>query len=180
MDLRTGEMKPHNPEDFCTKITSVAPDTKNTELFAAFMDRVTISDKALERYLQEIAGMCAVGHVLRENLIIAYGEGGNGKSTLFNLLAHVLGDYAGALSAETLTANCRKNKSPEFAELRGKRLVIAAELEEGMRLDTSIDCQKPVQYRSHFGGEEIQGSSPVCSFAYGDPVYKSPSEDRYD
>lgn len=50
----------------------------------------------------------------------------------------MLGDYAGSLSAETLTVNCRKNKSPEYAELRGKRLVIAAELEEGMRLDTAI------------------------------------------
>ena len=62
----------------------------------------------------------------------------SGKSTLFNLLAYVLGDYAGNLSAETLTANCRKNKSPEYAELRGRRLVIAAELEEGMRFDTAI------------------------------------------
>lgn len=81
--------------------------------------------------------MFSVGRVLREKLIIAYGEGGNGKSTLFNLLAHVMGDYAGALSAETLTVNTRKNKSPEYAELRGKRIIIAAELEEGMRLDTS-------------------------------------------
>ena len=138
VDLRTGEMKPHNPNDYCTKITSVAPDDVNAEMFAEFMDRVTCHDQELALYLQEIAGMCAVGRVLRENLIIAYGEGGNGKSTLFNLLAHVLGDYSGALSAETLTANCRKNKSPEYAELRGKRLVIAAELEEGMRLDTAI------------------------------------------
>ena len=138
VDLRTGEMKPHDPDDYCTKITSVAPDKKNAELFASFMKRVTVNDEDLERYLQEVAGMCAVGRVLRENLIIAYGEGGNGKSTLFNLLARVLGDYSGSLSAETLTANCRKNKSPEYAELRGKRLVIAAELEEGMRLDTAI------------------------------------------
>lgn len=138
IDLRTGEMKAHDPDNYCTKITSVAPDNKNAELFASFMKRVTVNDEDLERYLQEVAGMCAVGRVLRENLIIAYGEGGNGKSTLFNLLARVLGDYSGSLSAETLTANCRKNKSPEYAELRGKRLVIAAELEEGMRLDTAI------------------------------------------
>ena len=138
VDLRTGEVKPHDPADFCTKITTVAPDTVNADIFAAFMERVTMGDKQLARYLQEVAGMCAVGRVLRENLIIAYGEGGNGKSTLFNLLARVLGDYSGALSAETLTANCRKNKSPEYAELRGKRLIIAAELEEGMRLDTAI------------------------------------------
>lgn len=138
VDLRTGKMNPHKSEDYCTKITTVTPDTVNAALFADFMKRVTVGDKDLERYLQEVAGMCAIGHVLRENLIIAYGEGGNGKSTLFNLLSHVLGDYAGALSAETLTANCRKNKSPEYAELRGKRLIIAAELEEGMRLDTAI------------------------------------------
>lgn len=138
VNLRTGELRSHNPDDYCTKITSVSPDDKNAEVFADFMDRVTCHDRELALYLQDIAGMCAVGRVLRENLIIAYGEGGNGKSTLFNLLARVLGDYSGSLSAETLTANCRKNKSPEYAELRGKRLVIAAELEEGMRLDTSI------------------------------------------
>jgi len=137
VDLRTGEMRPHNPADYCTKITTVAPSTEGAELFAEFLQRVTCNDSDLERYLQEVAGMFTVGEVLRENLIIAYGEGGNGKSTLFNLLARIMGDYAGALSAETLTVNCRKNKSPEYAELRGKRIIIAAELEEGMRLDTS-------------------------------------------
>ena len=138
VDLKTGEMKKHDPKDYCTNMTAVTRGTAGREIFSDFMERVTVGDKALAMYLQEVAGMCAIGRVLRENLIIAYGEGGNGKSTLFNLLAHVLGGYSGALSAETLTANCRKNKSPEYAELRGKRLVIAAELEEGMRLDTAI------------------------------------------
>ena len=137
VDLRTGQMRPHNPADYCTKITTVAPGEDGAELFAEFLQRVTCNDSDLERYLQEVAGMFTVGEVLRENLIIAYGEGGNGKSTLFNLLARIMGDYAGALSAETLTVNCRKNKSPEYAELRGKRIIIAAELEEGMRLDTA-------------------------------------------
>ena len=138
VDLHTGIMKPHTPNDFCTKITAVTPDSVNADKFESFMEMLTVGDKSLENYLQDIAGMCAIGHVLRENLIIAYGEGGNGKSTFFNLLARVLGDYSGLLSAEILTANCRKNKSPEQAELRGKRLVIAAELEEGMRLDTAV------------------------------------------
>lgn len=137
VDLRTGIIRPHSPNDYCTKITTVSPDTVNADMFAEFLQRVTVGDKELEQYLQEIAGMCAVGKVLSENLIIAYGEGGNGKSTLFNLLAKVLGDYSGGLSAETMTTKPGKNKSPEYAELRGKRLVIAAELEEGTRLDTA-------------------------------------------
>lgn len=138
LNLVTGEMKNHDPCDFITKITAVSPGTENAEIFTDFLERLTVGDRELERFLQEIAGMCAVGRVLRENLIVAYGRGGNGKSTFFNLLARIMGDYHGLLSAETLTVNCRKNKSPEYAELRGRRLVIAAELSEGARLDTSI------------------------------------------
>ena len=138
VDLHDGSIRPHDPEDFCTKITGCAPGSEGKELFREFLDRITCSDRELQDYLQMIAGMFVVGAVYRECLIIAYGGGGNGKSTLFNLLAMVMGDYAGNLSAETLTANCRKNKSPEYAEMRGKRLVIAAELEEGMRFDTAI------------------------------------------
>ena len=48
-----------------------------------------------------------------------------------------MGDYAGSLSTETLITHSRKNKSPEYAELRGKRIVVASELEEETRLDTA-------------------------------------------
>jgi len=137
INLITGELRKHDPRDFCTKICTVSPNEDGKELFSNFLEQITSSDKKLEAYLQQVAGMFAVGAVYRECLIIAVGGGGNGKSTFFNLLAKVLGDYSGSMSSEVLTANCRKNKSPEYAELRGKRLVIAAELEEGMRLDTA-------------------------------------------
>ena len=138
VDLRSGEMRPHSPYDFITKVTGCSPGTDGADLFCDFLQRITCDDRELQDYLQSVAGLFLIGAVYRECLIIAYGGGGNGKSTLFNLLSFVMGDYAGALSAETLTANCRKNKSPEYAELRGKRLIIAAELEEGMRLDTAV------------------------------------------
>ena len=37
------------------------------------------------------------------------------------------------MSADTLTVGCKRNVKPELAEAKGKRLIIAAELEEGMR-----------------------------------------------
>lgn len=138
VDLRTGQMKPHDPDDYCTKITAVAPGRDGSDIWLRFLDDITVKDKDLKRYLQDVAGLCAIGEVKREELIIAFGGGSNGKSTFFNLLFRVLGEYSGMLSAETLTTNCRKNKSPEYAELRGKRLIIAAELEEAQRLDTSV------------------------------------------
>lgn len=138
IDLRTGQIKPHDPKDRITKIAAASPGEDGKDLFDNFLDRVTCGDKELKVLLQEVAGMCAIGHVYSETLTIAYGSGGNGKSTLFNALAKCFGDYAGQLSAEVLTTNSRKNKSPEYAELRGKRIVLACELEEGMRLDTSV------------------------------------------
>ena len=68
---------------------------------------------------------------------IAYGEGRNGKSTFWNTLSRVLGTYSGNMSADTLTVGCKRNVKPELAEAKGKRIIIAAELEEGMRLNTS-------------------------------------------
>ena len=60
------------------------------------------------------------------------------KSTFWNAIARVLGSYSGTISADALTVGGKRNVKPEMAELKGKRLVIAAELEEGVRLNTSI------------------------------------------
>lgn len=138
IDLKNHEIRPHNPSDYCTKITAVSPSDKGKELFMKFLKSITCEDNELQEYLQLVVGMCAIGKVFCENLIIAYGTGKNGKSTFFNLLSQVLGDYSGSLSAETLTSECRKNKSPEYAELCGKRLVISSELEDDTSLNTSI------------------------------------------
>lgn len=53
------------------------------------------------------------------------------------MVSRVLGTYSGNISADMLTVGCRRNVKPELAEAKGKRLLIAAELEEGMRLNTS-------------------------------------------
>lgn len=138
INLRTGEMRKHNPLDLCTKITAISPDAGNSDIWLTFLEQITCQDKELEDYLQQVVGTFVIGAVKREELIIATGSGGNGKSTFFGLIQRILGDYSGSISSEVLTSSCRKNKSPEIAELRGKRFVLAAELEESQRLDTAM------------------------------------------
>ena len=138
VDLRTGKIRPNAPNDYCTKITAGAPSLDGMDEWLAFLDRLTCGDRDLQEYHQIVAGMQAVGKVFVENLIIATGIGGNGKSSFYNAMARVMGDYAGSIASDVLITNSRKNKAPEYAELRGKRLVIAAELEEGTRLDTGV------------------------------------------
>ena len=128
----------HDPEDLVTKVTAVAPGDKGRNLWEESLELFFCRDKELIDYVQEIVGMAAVGKVYAEHMIIAYGGGANGKSTFWNTIARVLGNYSGKLSAEALTMNCKRNVKPEMAELKGKRLIIASELEEGTRLNTGM------------------------------------------
>ena len=139
-DLRLGMSgaRDHSPEDLITKMTTVAPSDEGMELWLSSVENFFCGDKELMDYVQQTVGLAAIGKVYQEALIIAYGEGSNGKSTFWNAIAKVLGSYSGSMSADSLTVGCKRNVKPEMAELKGKRLVIAAELEEGMRLNTSI------------------------------------------
>ena len=128
----------HRSEDYITKITAAEPGDKGKELWQDSLNTIFCGDAELVDYVQQIVGMAAVGRVYMESLVIAYGEGRNGKSTFWNTIARVLGTYSGNMSSDTLTVGCKRNVKPELAEAKGKRLIIAAELEEGMRLNTAV------------------------------------------
>lgn len=138
-DLRIGlpSAHEHTPADFITKQTTVDPSGGGMDIWQDALETFFCGDNELIDYVQEIAGLSAIGKVCVEGLIIAYGEGRNGKSTFWNTLSRVMGTYSGNMSADTLTVGCKRNVKPELAEAKGKRIIIAAELEEGMRLNTS-------------------------------------------
>lgn len=138
-DLRIGlpSAHEHTPADFITKQTTVDLSDEGMDIWQDALETFFCGDNELIDYVQEIAGLSAIGKVCVEGLIIAYGEGRNGKSTFWNTLSRVLGTYSGNMSADTLTVGCKRNVKPELAEAKGKRIIIAAELEEGMRLNTS-------------------------------------------
>ena len=139
-DLRKGMAgaREHDPEDFITKITAVSPSEKGKQIWLDSLDAIFKKDKELIEYVQMICGLAAIGKVFVEAMIIAYGEGGNGKSTFWNSIFRVLGLYSGKISADTLTVGCKRNVKPEMAEMNGRRLLIASESQEGARLNDSI------------------------------------------
>lgn len=130
--------KPTDPADLLTKVTAVVPGNEGEDLWNDALQLFFCGDQSLIEYVQMICGLCIVGKVYMEAMIIAYGDGRNGKSTFWNVLYKVLGSYSGNISADALTVNCKRNVKPEMAELKGKRMIIAAELQEGMRLNTSV------------------------------------------
>lgn len=136
-DLRDGTRREHDPADLLTKQTALDPTENGAQVWQDALDVFFQSDPELIAYVQRIVGLAAIGQVFVEALVIAYGDGRNGKSTFWNTIARVLGTYAGNMSADVLTIGGNRNVKPELAEAKGKRLIIAAESEEGVRLSTS-------------------------------------------
>ena len=138
-DLRVGaaSRRDHAPSDMCTKQTSVTPSDVGMEIWKEALDTIFQKDAELIGYVQRICGLALIGKVMIEALIIAYGDGSNGKSTFWNTIARTFGSYADAISADVLIAGKKNSAKNDMAETRGKRLLIAAETEEGKRLSTA-------------------------------------------
>lgn len=135
--LKTGESKDHDPFDYITKQTTVDPSDEGSDIWLSALATIFEGDAEVIEYVQRIVGLGLIGKVYVEALIISYGNGSNGKSTFWNSIARVLGTYSGMMSAEILTVGYKQNVKPEIAEAKGKRLLIAAEMEESVRLSTS-------------------------------------------
>jgi putative DNA primase/helicase len=138
VDLKTGELMPHDAKYRLTSMTSVAPAKVPTPMFNAFLDKVFCGDAELIEFVQRSLGSALVGKVYTENLIIANGCGSNGKSTLFNTMQYLLGDYATSIDPNLLMSSKANEQQVGMAMMEGKRFAVAQETEEGQRLSSSM------------------------------------------
>jgi putative DNA primase/helicase len=132
VDLTTGETRPAQPDDYITKMTSVAPgNTAEPPLWLKFLDEATLGDQALIRFLQQIAGYSLTGDVREHALFFSYGSGGNGKGTFVHMLKGIWADYAVVAPMDTFTESRGERHPTELAMLLGARLVVSEESELG-------------------------------------------------
>jgi putative DNA primase/helicase len=68
VDLRTGDVLPHNINDMITKIITASP-TGECPLWHKFLDFVTDGDIALKRYVQRMVGYSLTGVTVEEHLL---------------------------------------------------------------------------------------------------------------
>ena len=60
---------------------AVSPGSRGADLWKDALHTFFCGDAELKEYVQRIAGLALIGHVYIEALIIAHGDGRNGKST---------------------------------------------------------------------------------------------------
>lgn len=140
LDLHTGELRTHNPEDMITR--SIDFDyVANAECprFMQFLWETTADDVDLARYLQRALGYSLTGDTGEQCLFLAHGSGANGKSTLLNLFQAMLGGYARNTPVQTLLAKKSDGgASNDLVRLRSARFVTATEAEANQKLAESL------------------------------------------
>lgn len=139
LDLRSGQLRPHDPADLLTKRLNIDYDpAAPCPTWQRFLQRVLNADPELIRYVQRCVGYTLTGATTEQCLFFAYGTGRNGKSTFFEVLKHMLGEYAQKAPTEIIMLKANMGISNDVARLAGARLVITAEIEEGRRLSESL------------------------------------------
>lgn len=149
INLHTGESYAPRREDYITKKAGTYRDPDvDTPMWHAFLTRITAGDVDLQDYLQRVAGYCLTGDTREHVLFFLYGTGANGKTVFLNTLAGIWGDYSAAVPTEVLMESQTDRHPTELARLRGVRLAIASETEQGRRWAES-------RIKSLTGGEPI-------------------------
>lgn len=134
VDLKTGQVLPHDPAQLCTKITAVGPDwAMQTPVFDRFMSTIFDGNDELIEYGLRLLGYVLTGSTREQILAFLHGTGCNGKSTLVELTAYILGDYAAPIDTGLLMESRAPagGASPELLRLRGLRLAFATETGDG-------------------------------------------------
>ncbi|MGH7784312.1 MAG: phage/plasmid primase, P4 family, partial [Candidatus Binatia bacterium] len=136
IDLKTGEFRTGQREDFITKQAGVAydPNVKCPQ-WVNFLNTITGGDLFLKSYIQRVVGYVLTGSVQEEVMFVLHGIGNNGKSTFRETLHALLGDYALSADASLLTE--RKHPggaTEEIARLKGRRFVAVNETNENEQL----------------------------------------------
>lgn len=134
VDLRTGQLRPHHPDDLITRQAPVDyhPDA-TAPLWDACLERWQ-PNPAIRAYLQLEAGAAATG-IPTDTTSIYWGQGANGKSCYLGTLQAVLGEYAAIIEKDLLIARRHEQHPTGRADLFGCRLAIATETSAGDRLD---------------------------------------------
>ncbi|MGE3333636.1 MAG: phage/plasmid primase, P4 family [Rhodospirillaceae bacterium] len=141
----------HDARDFITCLSPVDYDPKALcPKWRLFLDQV-LPDKDVQLFMQQWAGLSLTGDTSAQSLVLEYGTGANGKSTMDDVIRYILGDYAKIIGFTSLLRDDKRRgaeASPDLARLRGARAAFASEPEHSVKFSEGL-------IKSLTGGEPI-------------------------
>ena len=139
-NLLTGQLEEHRREDLITRMVPAkySPEA-DCPLWVEFLERI-IPDPSILRYIWKAVGYSLWGGSDEQTFFFLYGaQGANGKSTFVETLIDILGEYARQTPTDTLMVQRgQSGATNDLARLKGVRLIVAPETEDGGRLNEGL------------------------------------------
>ena len=134
VDIRTGTIKPHSPENFSrNKIPTVFDPSAYDETVDKTLDKIASYDPQIRKLIEEMIGYSLIPIAKFQKAIILYGSGANGKSTLFDMIIELIGDInISSLSIQELNHNFK------LSEITNKLVNIGDDVSDMYIEDSSI------------------------------------------
>lgn len=139
LDLRTGELRPHDPADMLMQCSAVTYDVEaQCPTFEKAIADI-LPDSEVRAFVQEFMGVCLTADVSCQMMPIFHGSGANGKSTFINAISQVLSDdYSMKAKRDLLMVSRGASHPTSLARMFGKRLVVCIETDEMGRIDEPL------------------------------------------
>lgn len=155
LDLNTGILQPHKPEQMLMKNTGVAYTGKYHSSLWCDTVAAILPDPATREYMQKALGYALSGSVKRHECYFLKGDGGNGKGIILETVAAVMGDYSTTIPIDVLLTSREdrddgKAPTPQIAKLKGVRLAVCNESELGRTFNAAT-------LKALTGGDRLTG-----------------------
>ncbi|WP_395103881.1 phage/plasmid primase, P4 family [Actinomadura sp. SCN-SB] len=129
VDLRTGDLLPHDPKYLFTKVSETDYDP-----YANHPDWTAALESIPSAYREDLRfrfGWALTGHPPSDDVTpVLYGGGANGKTVLMDGMMAAMGDFAVPVSPKMLLQSANDHPT-ELMPLKGARLAVLEELPEG-------------------------------------------------
>lgn len=138
IDLRSGDILPHEREMMLSRYTDISPEKGTPRLWLKFLTEIFENNEELIEYVQRVLGYAMTAYTKEQAMFIFLGDGANGKSLLLETFSKIIGTYGTTSSVEILVE--RKQHAAnlsEIARLARIRTVITDETEMGDKLRES-------------------------------------------
>jgi putative DNA primase/helicase len=174
LDLREGgfsswwlknQEKPFELDFITRKLGTEFDPAARCPQWETFLWEVFDGDEQMLAYIQRVGGYVLSGDTSEHVLFFCWGFGANGKSVLVGIFKALSGDYAATISTDTLMARHHGEPTNDLARLPGRRLVTAAEVEDGSRWAESL-------VKSVTGGDPIAARFLYREFFEFIPAFK--------